>query len=255
MNVTSGHAVTPSTHRPARPRSGCRTSEPNSSASSRSGALSATKTSLTPKRTCCPTSRVFIRMLSVFGKHLRVIDFSDNSHLTCRGIQDVRSVFDQCPNLHTLSYNIKNTILPHADAVLHPSLGVIMLRVDPIAQDDDGVLERCLRMHITTLTGGAFPALHRVVLQFDERWDRSVFSPSYLMMRQPPRKRRWAIEHGSASHQRLVVVQGTPFAALYGLIVQDDHCALRSVVSISFGKDGAIAVIIHQPPPSVKSFK
>ena len=121
-------------------------------------------------------------MLSVFGKHLRVIEFPDKTHLTCRGIQDVRSVFHQCPNLDTLSYNINNTVLPHADAVLHPSLGVIILRVNPNAPDD--VLERCLRMNVTTFTGGAFPALRRVVLEFDDRWDRPEFSPSYLMMQQ-----------------------------------------------------------------------
>ena len=123
-------------------------------------------------------------ILSVFGKHLRVIDFPDKVFLTYRAVQDVRSVLDQCPNLHTLSYNINTTVLPHENAVLHPSLSVIVLRVNPNASRDDEVLARCLRMHITTLTGAAFPALRRVVLEFDERWDRPVFSLPYLMMRQ-----------------------------------------------------------------------
>ena len=107
-----------------------------------------------------PTTPKIFPVLSVFGQQLKMIEFPNTP-------VPFDAIFDHCPNLHTLGYNIHLVVFPTTTTttttVLHPSISVILLTTQKIPDDD--AFEKCLAMHIKTLTGKAFPALRKVVLE------------------------------------------------------------------------------------------
>ena len=119
-------------------------------------------------------------VLSVFGQQLKMIEFPNVAF----PFNDIRSILDYCPNLHTLGYNINHVVFPKMTTVLHPSISVILLTTQKML--DNYAFEQCMVMHGETLTGEAFPALRKVVLEGSADWDVDgpQFYPAYLVMRQ-----------------------------------------------------------------------
>jgi hypothetical protein len=129
-------------------------------------------------------------LLSVFGKQLTVVDLFDSMASVNGGIvHDIRSIFRRCPNLHTFHFDACPTILPPDNGVLHPSLGVIFLRITASQAIRDEKLERSLRAHIKTIMGDAFPALRQVKLVVNGRSAQQFYPVCRDLLRRFPLER------------------------------------------------------------------
>jgi hypothetical protein len=114
-------------------------------------------------------------ILARFGQQLEVIELLDTQ--TYRTWIYNSDPIPGCPNLNTLKYSL-NYINYIIYTKLPPSLQNIVLRINSRLHDDE-VLERCLPQHFDALTGPAFPALRRVVLDGID----TPFHPGYTVMR------------------------------------------------------------------------
>jgi hypothetical protein len=113
-------------------------------------------------------------VLSVFGQQLKVIQFLDEWSFRSPFYHPIDFILLRCPKVDTLKYNVNyvrfrgaNEMLrpSQSDIVLHKSLRNIIMQINPWKQDDEALLEQCLAQHFHGLTGVAFPALRRVVLE------------------------------------------------------------------------------------------
>jgi hypothetical protein len=113
-------------------------------------------------------------VLSMTRQQLKVIEFLDEWSFRGLFSGPVVSILHFCPKVDTLKYGVNYdrfrgaSEMPHLsqrNLVLHESLRNIVLRISPRKEDDEVLLERCLAQHFDVLTGVAFPALRRVVLE------------------------------------------------------------------------------------------
>jgi hypothetical protein len=116
--------------------------------------------------------------LRVFGQQLKAIEFLDTKLFKNNAFNPVpiTRILRHCPNLNTLKYTLDCIKYIAADTIV-PSLQNIVLRINPRLQDDE-VLEQRLPQHFDVLTGPAFPALRRVVLDGID----TLFHPGYAVM-------------------------------------------------------------------------
>jgi len=118
-----------------------------------------------------------VSLLSRFGQQLTAIEFIDSqSSSTCRlHPSPLAWILSDLPNLNALTYNLSSLL--RANAALSSSVENVVLRVTSRPPDYEA-LEQCLLQHFDVLTGPAFPALRRVVLDgIDE-----PFRPGYAVM-------------------------------------------------------------------------
>jgi hypothetical protein len=127
-------------------------------------------------------------VLSVIGQQLKVIELLNEWRFWGPFYDPIVFILSHCPKVDTLKYNVSRdrssqTLRPsQSSIVLHKSLRNIVLRIKPRKQDEDeAILERCFPQHFDVLTGVAFPALCRVVLEGVVGCD-APFQQAYAVM-------------------------------------------------------------------------